>query len=191
VARPTGEAAEPAVLSLKVTLRDARPPIWRRLLVADTMTLAHLHRAIQAAMGWMDSHMHGFDVGGRQYGVRHPEDDFADETRLTLRAMRRSGLARLRYTYDFGDSWEHDVVIEKTLPAVTAGPLPRCVAGRRACPPEDCGGVWGYEELRAILADPSHPEHAERREWVGDRLDRDLFDLGAANAALRQAFSRR
>jgi hypothetical protein len=181
-------ASAPAcALSLKITLRGARPPIWRRLIVADSMTLGQLHRAIQAAMGWQDSHMHAFEVDGQTFGARTPEGDFADENRKTLCSLRAT---RFRYTYDFGDDWEHEVLIEKTVPDADLASLPRCTAGKRACPPEDCGGIWGYEHLRAILADPAHPEHAERLEWLGETLDDDRFDMVEANAALAAAFGR-
>lgn len=137
-------SADKSIVSLKVTLRGTRPPVWRRLLIPGTMTLADLHQAIQAAMGWEDCHLHAFDIGGRQYGDRHTVDDVADENRLTLNSMLKSGVARFVYTYDFGDDWEHIVVMEKRAPAVEASSYPACVAGKRNCPPEDCGGAWGY-----------------------------------------------
>jgi hypothetical protein len=175
------------ILSLKVTLRDTKPPIWRRLLVPDTLTLAELHEAIQAAMGWENYHLHAFDIGGQQYGDPEFLEDAADEERMRLAALVKSGINRFLYTYDFGDNWEHMILIEKRAPPQDGNPLPRCVAGHLACPPEDCGGTWGYEELVQILADPSHPDHADRKEWAGN-FRPDEFDIATANTALAARF---
>jgi hypothetical protein len=177
------------VVSLKVTLRDTKPPVWRRLLVPGETTLADLHRAIQAAMGWEDCHLHAFDIEGRQYGDPRAVDDVADEKRVTLNGLIRSGVARFAYTYDFGDNWEHALVIEKSLPAVEALSRPVCTAGKRRCPPEDCGGPWGYRGLLEVLADPAHPEHAERCEWLGGDFDPDDFNPKIADATLAARFS--
>ena len=117
-------------------------------LSPGTMTLADLHQAIQAAMGWDNDHLHAFDIGGRQYGDRHTVDDVADENRLTLNSLLKSGVARFAYT-DFGDNWEHMVVIEKSRAGGRGVVYPACVAGKRNCPPEDCGGAWGYQHLLA------------------------------------------
>jgi hypothetical protein len=108
------------VVSLKVTLRDTKPPVWRRLLVPGETTLGGLHRAIQAAMGWEDYHLHTFDIEGRQYGDPRAVDDVADEKRVTLNGLINSGVTRFTYTYDFGDNWEHVLLIEKRLPIVEA-----------------------------------------------------------------------
>ena len=179
------------IVSLKVTLRGTKPPIWRRLLMPDTMTLDDLHQAIQAAMGWDDCHLHAFDIDGRQYGDRQTVDDVADENRLTLKGLLKSGVARFAYTYDFGDNWEHTVAIEKTRPAIDGEAYPLCVAGKRACPPEDCGGPWGYQHLLEVLADPDHPDYADQKEWVDEDFTPDHFDTVAANAVLAARFERR
>jgi hypothetical protein len=178
------------VVSLKLTLRDTKPPVWRRLLVPSETTLADLHHAIQAAMGWEDYHLHTFNIAGRQYGDPRTVDDVADETRVTLDGLIKSGVARFAYTYDFGDNWEHALVIEKSLPAVEALSRPICTAGKRKCPPEDCGGPWGYRELLDVLANPAHPEHAERREWLGEDFDPDDFHPDSADAMLAARFHR-
>ena len=179
------------LVSLKVTLRGTKPPIWRRLLMPDTMTLADLHQAIQAAMGWEDSHLHAFDIAGRQYGDRQTVDDVADEHRLTLKGLLKSGVTRFAYTYDFGDNWEHTVAIEKTQPAIDGLAYPLCVAGKRSCPPEDCGGPWGYQHLLEVLADPDHPDYADQKEWVGEDFTPEHFDPVAANAVLAARFERK
>ena len=184
-------AAGKSVISLKVTLRETKPPIWRRLIVEPTMTLGDLHDAIQAAMGWDGDHLHVFDIKGAQYSDPFQEiEDSADEDDFTLGGVQESGVKRFRYTYDFGDDWEHEIVIEKTLPAEEGKAYPACVAGKRACPPEDCGGVWGYGELIDILANPNHPEREERLEWVGGEFDPEDFSVEAADAALAARFRR-
>lgn len=184
-------SAGTTIVSLKVMLRDTKPPIWRRLLMPDTMTLAGLHQAIQAAMGWDDDHLHAFDIAGQQYGDRQTVDDVADESRLTVKSLLKTGVTRFAYTYDFGDNWEHTVIVEKTQRAIDGQAYPLCVAGKRACPPEDCGGPWGYQHLLDVLADPDHPDYADQKEWVGDDFTPDHFDLVAANAVLAARFERR
>ena len=184
-------AAGKSIVSLKVTLRGTRPPVWRRLLLPGEMTLGDLHQAIQAAMGWHDGYLNSFDIGGRQYGDRHTVDDVADENRLTLNSLLKSGVARFAYTYDFGDNWEHALVIEKRAPAGEARSYPACVGGKRNCPPEDCGGAWGYQHLLDILADPAHPERAEQVEWIGEEFHPDEFAVGTADAAIAARFKRK
>jgi hypothetical protein len=182
--------ADTSVISLKVTLRGTRPSVWRRILMPGGMTLGDLHRAIQAAMGWEDCHLHAFDIGGRQYGDRRSVDDVADEDRLMLNGLLKSGMTRFAYTYDFGDNWEHAVLIEKTLPTNPAIAYPACVAGKRNCPPEDCGGPWGYQHLLEVLANPAHPEHAEQSEWLGEEFDPEEFSSAIADATLAARFDR-
>jgi hypothetical protein len=190
----TGAPANPDVLSVKVTLRNIRPPIWRRILMSNDMTLGDLHLAIQATIGWDSSHLHAFEIGERQFGDRSVMDDVENEDRRTLGDLVRSGMRRFRYTYDFGDDWQHDILIEKT-PAASGTKnrgksLPACIAGKRNGPPEDCGGPWGYAELLAVLSDPAHPLHDERLEWIGEEFDPEAFAVSAADAALAAAFRR-
>ena len=180
------------VLSLKITLRGSKPPIWRRLLVPGTMNLHELHNAILATMGWHGGHMHAFDVGGQQYGDANDMDDVKEETRLTLNAIVKSGVKQFVYTYDFGDDWEHRIAIEKSMPTVPGQPYPACVAGKRNGPPDDCGGSWGYADLLEILADPNHPEREERLEWIGvDDFDPEEFSVEDADTALAGCFARK
>jgi hypothetical protein len=167
------------VFQLKVTLLDTKPPIWRRVLVDGGSTLDHLHEVIQAAFGWWNYHLHEFEVGRTRYGVPDPDEDWGeprrDERRTRLDALAGEG-SSFRYTYDFGDGWDHNIAVEKVLPADSTPTLPACIDGRRACPPEDCGGTWGYRELLEILANPTHPEHDERSEWIGRPFDAEAFD---------------
>jgi len=188
-ARP--RTGSPDVLRLTVTLRSVDPPVWRRVDVPGSLTLADLHDVLQVAMGWEDCHPHRFVAGKREYGPPDPDDPSggrtADEAGVLLRAvLRRPGNA-LVYEYDFGDGWEHDVVLDEVRSG-TGGAV--CVDGERACPPEDCGGAWGYAQLCAAVADPSHPDAADLREWVGPDFDPERFDRDAVNrvlAALRLA----
>jgi hypothetical protein len=184
-ARSTAARAGDAVFQVKVTLRDAKPPIWRRLRLPGSTTLAQLHQVIQVAFGWEDAHLHAFEVGGRRYSRPDFElwDEAADERKARLRDLAARPGTRLRYTYDFGDSWEHDVLVEDILPS-DGVPHAVCLAGRRAGPPEDCGGVWGYAELCDILGDPNHPDHGEQLEWLGHPHDPDAFDKETINSSL-------
>lgn len=178
--------AKTQIFQLKIQLREVRPPVWRRVLVPGEMTLAELHQVVQTAMGWSDSHLHKFDVGGARYGVPDPEwgldEVVADEARVKLFRVAREG-SRLRYTYDFGDGWQHDVTVEKLLGPQPGTRYPRCIAGRRACPPEDVGGPWGYQDFLAAMDDPGHDEHEQWVEWVGGGFDPAGFDLAAVDKA--------
>jgi hypothetical protein len=177
-----------SVLQLKVTLLDTKPPIWRRVLVDGSATLDQVHEVIQAAFGWWNYHLHEFEVGRKRYGIPDPDHDWGepprDERRTRLDAIASVG-ASFRYTYDFGDGWDHRIDVEKVLSASVGTTVPACIDGRRACPPEDCGGTWGYRELVAILADSTHPDHPERLEWIGRPFDPESFDPGDFEDNLR------
>ena len=176
-----------AVLEIRVQLQYIEPPVWRRLRIRSAATLADLHDAIQGAMGWSDSHLHEFFIGGRRYGPLYEDapEELIDETKVTLQALKLAKGARFLYSYDFGDNWEHDIQVDK-IEDMAAGLLhPLCLDGARACPPEDCGGPPGYQELLDALANPRHPRHRELRRWVGKDWDAGRFDLDAVNRALR------
>lgn len=177
------------VYQFKITLRGVSgPPVWRRVLVLSDITLADLHDVIQRAMGWGNSHMHVFSRGGQEYGSPDPELGHASDRNVLLSQVFTRQGDRLRYTYDFGDDWEHDIVLEKTRTAVTQETYPCCVAGKGACPPEDCGGAWGYAGLKGILADPSHEDHQDMLEWLGLDAGKDFdpkrFSVAEVNARL-------
>jgi hypothetical protein len=172
------------VYQLKITL-NTQPPIWRRVQVKDC-SLSRLHDVIQTAMGWMHSHLHGFEVGGEQYGEPDPMGmmETEDEGKLKLGEVAAQGHKRFSYTYDFGDSWEHTIQIEKTLTPEPGVRYPRCVEGQRACPPEDCGGTWGYADFLEAIQKPSHPNHEEMLDWIGGEFDPEAFDVGKVNKEL-------
>ena len=188
-ARVVRDAAGDEIFVLKVSLRGAKPPIWRRLRVPARATLDAVHEVLQVSFGWADSHPHVFESAGRRYSARSSETTWGepdgDESRIRLADLLGAPGDRLRYEYDFGDSWEHDVVVEQVVPGDGAS-VAVCMGGRRAGPPEDCGGVWRYAELCAILADPRHPEHHERMAWIGGRFDPGHFDPQEVNSTLRR-----
>jgi hypothetical protein len=169
-----------------VTLTGIRPPIWRRLQVSSAINLRRLHDVIQAAMGWTQSHLYRFEVGGVDFGEPDPEDDlaFRSAKATPLRTIAPAPGAVFLYEYDFGDCWQHRIVVEQVLPPEPGAAYPRCTAGKRACPPEDVGGVWGYEEFLAAIRDPEHEEHEAMREWGGEEFDPETFDLRAVNEQL-------
>jgi hypothetical protein len=173
------------VYHLKVTMRGIRPPIWRRLRVPSTVTFAQLHDVLQVAFGWTNSHLHQFRVGRDCFGMPDPDgggSDVIDERRVRLEKVVNVK-SKLLYEYDFGDGWEHDIVVERA--DAVRNPVPTCLDGRRSGPPEDCGGPFGYGNLLEVLADPSHPEHAEMLEWAGPDLHPEHFDVDATNKQLR------
>jgi len=173
------------IYCLHVTLRYIAPPIWRRIEVSADIKLGRLHRVLQTAMGWTDSHLHAFRVEGVSYGV--PDPEFPDGTQ-SERNMRLDKIATagdtLLYEYDFGDSWEHELKVEKQLPADPSIHYPRCTGGARACPPEDCGGPPGYEELLAARTDTSHPMYNDIRGWLDPAFDPERLDLTDINQRL-------
>src|SRR5215211_3229694 len=174
------------IYTLKVELCDVRPPVWRRVEVAADVSLFDLHRILQAAMGWTDSHLHQFIHRGTYYGA--PDHEFGMPT-VSERRTRLSDLLvrpkdRLIYEYDLGDSWQHEVTLEKIGEPQPDFRYPRVIAGKRACPPEDVGGFPGYAEFVEAVGDPSHEEHASMLEWVGGQFDPAFFDLIQANDRL-------
>ncbi len=179
-----------SVYQLKITLQHIRPPIWRRVLVPNTMSLDELHDTIQHAMGWYDSHLHEFEIDGQRYG--DPQwDDFGDtvnETKVKLGEFVPAAGYRFRYTYDFGDDWQHLIEVEAILPYDSGTRYPTCIKARRACPPEDVGGPWGYESFLEALADENHEEHEDMLEWVGGDFDPEEVDLNTINEWLEDEF---
>ena len=175
---------------LKVTLKGLKPPVWRRLVVEDTMTLGGLHMAVQAAMGWENSHLHLFLVEGAQVGDPRQLDEVEDEARLTVGALTARGVRSFGYVYDMGDDWEHTIAIEGRDVLEPGRAYPACVGGKRACPPEDSGGPWGFADMLEAVADPKDERHAEYREWLGE-FDPAAFSVEAAEARVRAWFAPR
>jgi len=176
------------IFQLKVTLIDVEPAVWRCLLVPASMTLGKLHNVLQIAMGWTESHLHCFMFGDRRFGRPDLEDfaeDLEDERRVRLLSLIRRKEDALLYEYDFGDGWKHAIEVETTLHPDERLAYPLCIGGAGACPPEDCGGTYGYEHLLRVLAKPKDPEHDHLLAWVGGYFDPAGFDANAVNKTLR------
>lgn len=181
------------VFQFKITLIGSEPPIWRRIQVEDC-TLDKLHEHIQTAMGWTNSHLHDFLIAGERYG--DPDllgDDFEefegiDSTGIRLhKVVPTTGKRfRFKYEYDFGDGWEHEICFEGCPPKEPGTNYPLCVEGERACPPEDVGGIYGYESFLEIIRDKSHSEDAAMLRWAGDHFDPEAFDPAVASNEMRQ-----
>ena len=175
---------------LKISLEGTKPPIWRRLLVNSDIKLDTFHLALQITMGWTNSHLHQFISKDQKfYGVK--DDEFAiegfemqDETTTRLSQLLKAEKDHIIYEYDFGDGWMHKVILEKILAFDPDKKLPYCVTGKRACPPEDCGGIWGYADLLETLKDPEHEEYAEMIEWLGGEFDPAFLGRRGTNQLL-------
>ena len=180
---PVRSSAERTV-HLHVSLRDVEPLIWRRLVVPASLTLRELHGVLQTAMGWEDYHLHLFDIAGVLYGAVEEIDDAptGDEQTFTV-GQAIEAASEFTYEYDFGDGWTHDLRVEQVMDGVGAG-TPHLIGGARACPPEDCGGAWGYQNLLEVLADPNHEEYEQLLGWLGGSFDAEAFDIAARNADL-------
>jgi hypothetical protein len=180
---------------LKVTLRDIDPLIWRRIQVWEDTTLGKLHNILQIVMGWEDCHLHEFIIGRRLYSIPDADDDLNERTVIDERQQRlldvlpRVGTA-FEYLYDFGDSWQHDLLLEAILLPDPRQQYPRCVVGERHCPPEDVGGPVGFDEYLKALADPEDEEHENWLRWRGP-FDPDAFSLNEINRLLGKRFQPR
>ncbi len=175
------------VLQFKVTLKGIKPPIWRRIQVPCTYSFWDLHVAIQDSMGWLDYHLHQFDIRDpltktrMLVGMPHGEE-FGDVSevlpgwRVPITALFTLMNRKAAYEYDFGDGWEHSVALEKVFPSEREKDYPACTGGRRACPPEDCGGVYGYYSLLEIISNPDHDEYEGTVQWLGGSYGPDKFD---------------
>ena len=172
----------------KITLRDCHPPIWRRVVVRANMKLNRFHTVIQTAMGWTNSHLHQFIAGDVYYGEPDPDYDFKqqNEKNHTVAELAPNVDALFTYEYDFGDCWEHDVLLEKILLPDKNFKHPVCLGGANACPPEDCGGTSGYADFVEAMADPKHPEHESMVEWSGGKWDATAFSIEAVNRGLNR-----
>ena len=176
------------VYHVKVTLKDISPPVWRRLQVRGDTPLFGLHRILQHAMPWTNSHLHQFVVGTTFYGS--PDYEFGreilSERMTTIREIAPYVKKRFEYEYDFGDGWEHEIVVEKILSPDPALRCPRCLGGARACPPEDCGGTGGYQRMLETLREPADPEYDDLLAWLGGHWDAEAFDLDEINRRLKR-----
>lgn len=180
-----------AICQLKVTLLGSKPPIWRRIEVEMATPLPILSHILLRTMGWDGGHLFQYRVGKTFYGepVSDSFADMRDESKYTLNDILPKEKSKAIFEYDFGDSWEHELVVEKILEPEAGVKYPRCTAGEMACPPEDSGGVWGYAELVKALKDPEHPEHETYVEWLdlesGEDFDPADFSIAEVNKRLK------
>jgi hypothetical protein len=185
------------IYQIKVTLLDTRPPIWRRLLVPASLTLEQLHDVLQLAMGWQNCHMHEFRIGQKRFGRPDPNERLmgmpitASESAARLSRVLGKAGAKAVYTYDFGDSWEHGITVEKVLAPEPGRAYPACVDGKRQGPPEDCGGVYGFYDLLETIGNPDHEQYAETMEWLDEDFDPEAFSVDEVNRRLAYLHRRR
>ena len=185
------EAKEPKnVYQLKITLKYIRPPIWRRIQVPGDYTLFDLHDVIQDVFGWFNCHLHEFRIENSSYSDPELLDEFDefginDESKITIQDLDLKEGGSFVYIYDFGDGWEHIILIEKILPYDENKKLPFCIKGKRACPPEDVGGTWGYQMFLEAINAPENEEHESYLEWIGGEFDPEFFNLESINNILQ------
>ena len=177
------------IYQLKIVLRGVHPPVLRVLQIRGDASLGKLHDYLQGVMGWTDSHLHEFKIKGERYRDAEQmyedsiEPDMYDEKKHTLSKLLKEG-DTFEYEYDFGDCWEHDILVEKIIPPQEGIYYPLCLYGERSCPPEDCGGPWGYEDLLNIIKNPTHEDHKQYSEWAGKGFDPVKFDIAKTNWTL-------
>jgi hypothetical protein len=178
------------VYQFKISLNDVSPPIWRRIQVPESYTFWDLHVAIQDAMGWLDCHLHQFEVINPKYGehdlIGMPDGEWDSEEvfsgwKTPIKRYFSLVNKKANYDYDFGDGWRHKILLEKIMPAVPLVEYPICIAGKRACPPEDCGGPWGYQNFLEIIANPKHEEYSSMMEWVGGEFHPEIFFVSSVH----------
>ena len=183
------------VYQLHISLKRSKPKIWRRFLVTEDTTVGKLHNIIQAVMGWDNYHLHEFTIGGISYGEPNEDFDYTDikdESKVKLADLDLTEKQKIGYVYDFGDDWEHELKVEKILPFDPAVKYPKCLDGKLACPPEDCGGIWGYEEFVELSKKPEDDldeDELERLEWIGD-YDSEHFSVDEVNTVLWKRFAK-
>jgi hypothetical protein len=183
------------IYCLKISLKSSKPPIWRRVEVYSCTTLTDLHRIIQISMGWEFSHLWEFKKGCARYGDLQYEDEedgffstnpLIDSNQVRICDVLSKVKEKVIYQYDFGDCWDHEIVLEKRFPPEPDVFYPRCVNGKMACPPEDCGGLPGYYNNLDILDDPKSDEYEDVRTWMGEKFDPNHFDREKVNKTLKK-----
>jgi hypothetical protein len=181
---------------LKITLSNTNPPVWRRIKIDGHATFEYLHDVIQRVMGWENGHL--FEFKNKNYNIipDAQENDFIEDgidiEEITIEEVLKGKGSKIKYIYDFGDHWEHQILveeIEKDNGVLLHGVI--CLDGKRNCPPEDCGGPWGYVRMIEVTKDPKNPEHEEIMEWLGENFDPEHFDLAETNQQMVESFSRR
>ncbi|MFY9529170.1 MAG: plasmid pRiA4b ORF-3 family protein [Candidatus Acidiferrales bacterium] len=186
-------SVQQAVYQIKIVLLGTKPAIWRRVLVPAGFTLAQLHGVVQAATNWEDCHLHQFYVGNRRFGIPDPNEVLMggpptiNEKKTRLANVLNKIGSKATYIYDFGDSWQHALTVEKILDAEPGVAYPLCTDGKLAGPPEDCGGIPGFYHMLEALADPSHEDHEDMQDWI-ESFDPEAFSVEDVNKRLRRIF---
>lgn len=175
-------------IELKISLEDTKPEVWRTVVVPSTMSLKKLHIVIQMAMGWESYHLFDFEIGGVRYG--EPDEYGFDTTPVKSLNSRIgkavSGVKTFKYVYDYGDNWVHQIKVVGKSSVPASLKLPACIGGENACPPEDCGGTFAFENLKDALADKKHPDHEEIVNWIGDDYNYQEFSLEEVNSYMQE-----
>jgi len=175
------------IYQLNITLLGIDPPVWRTILVSGSTLLPDLHGIIQRTMGWEDAHLHQFMHNKTLYSQSDPWGmvDVTDYSGISISDLLKRKGSKMQYEYDFGDSWRHEILVEKTMKPEPNIQYPVCIDGQNACPPEDCGGIWGYMNVLAAIRDPKNPEYEDLLDWLGEDFDPEAFDKDAVNEALK------
>ena len=180
--KKSSEISKQSILQLKISLLDSDPIVWRRFLVPANFTVFALHEVIQPVMGWQNSHLFNFEISGSRYG---DPDSEPDENEKNAKHFKLCDVLKkvknFQYVYDFGDDWQHEVVVEKVLKIEDNTNYPLCIGGENACPPEDCHGIHGYSEFLKVLKNPTHEDHEETKGWIGGYFDPTAFDPNIIN----------
>ena len=175
------------IYQIQIALKGSKPKIWRRILVDSSILLVDFHRIIQTTMGWTNSHLHMFSDGVDEYSPKEFEVEYANDSRtVRLDKILKGEKSKINYEYDFGDGWEHDIILEKIDSSGENQTIPICLTGKNNCPPEDCGGIWGYSNMIEILKHPDHEEYEEYIEWLGGEFDPKYFNKNEINAMLKK-----
>jgi hypothetical protein len=182
-----------SIYQVQIALAGSEPKIWRRVLIPSNLLLSDFHYIIQIVMGWTNSHLHQFIKNKMYYSIEMPDDDFWDDDHNIDYIQKKTRISdlltkekeKIIYEYDFGDGWHHDIILEKILPVDSKIRYPVCIEGKMHCPPEDCGGVWGYANMLDILKQPTHEEYEEYLEWLGDEFVPEYFDKNEVNKILK------
>ncbi len=179
------------IYQIQIALKGSKPKIWRRILVPSDIFLSDFHKIIQTTMGWTNSHLHQF-IKDRTFYARKILDDVLwgemdsiDYSKIRIYDLLKKEKDKIIYEYDFGDGWEHDIILEKIETNVRDKYIPTCLDGKNNCPPEDCGGIWGYSDMLEILKHPEHEEYEEYIEWLGEEFDPKYFDKVEINELLK------
>lgn len=183
------------IIQLKITLQETEPPIWRRILVDKSTAFSKFHYIILTTMGWGGGHLYEFKINGCRVGVPQKDDEdwggkLVDASKISLDSLISDKKVKFMYTYDFGDSWEHLIKVEKFLEKEENIKYPICIDGELNCPPEDCGGIPGFYNLLDIIGDKQHPEHKEMLEWLGGQYDSEHFDKKGINIMIEKLMTK-